>query len=34
MAALVAIAPGNEKWTRDLAELDEQIARIEAKARG
>ena len=34
MAALVTAAPGNKKWTRDLAELDEQIARIEAKARG
>jgi hypothetical protein len=34
MAALVSTAPGNEKWTRDLAEIDENIARIAAKARG
>jgi hypothetical protein len=31
---LLTTAPGNEKWTRDLTELNEQIARIEAKARG
>jgi hypothetical protein len=34
MVQLLTTAPGNKKWTRDLAELDEQIARIEAKARG
>jgi hypothetical protein len=26
MVQLLTTAPGNEKWTRDLAELDEQIA--------
>jgi hypothetical protein len=34
MAALVSTAPGNEQWRRDLAEYEERIAQIEAKARG
>jgi len=34
MTALLTGAPDNEKWKRQVAEYDERIARIEAKARG
>jgi hypothetical protein len=34
MAALVSTAPGNEQWRHDLAEYEERIGQIEAKARG
>jgi hypothetical protein len=34
MTALLTGAPGNDKWKRHVAEYDERIARIEAKARG
>jgi hypothetical protein len=32
MVALVAIAPGNAQWKKDLAWFDGQIARIEGQA--
>jgi hypothetical protein len=31
MAALVAIAPSNAQWKKDLAWFDQQIARLEAQ---
>jgi hypothetical protein len=33
MAALVAIAPGDQEWKRGLAWFNETIARLEGQAR-
>ena len=32
MAALVAIAPGNEQWKSELVQLEHDIARLQAQA--
>ena len=32
MAALVAIAPGNAQWKRELVQLEHDIARLQAQA--